>query len=108
LEAELTNKPMLMAAVEQPKERGWLAQFFKRNVEEFTTDFGINSSSEIEQTKKKDPGFVKFLDGSLAIFNTLTGSDTELVKSYDQEGNLSNYSLVGQTLLVNRSVSTEK
>jgi hypothetical protein len=108
LEKELQHETMLVATAEQPKRRGLLAQFFKKNVEEFTADLSINTTPESEPVKKKDPGFVKFLDGSLAVFNTLTGSDTELVKSYDNEGNLSNYSLVGQTLLVNRNLPEKR
>ena len=108
LEAEFSVETSLVADAEKPKKRGLIAQFFRRNVEELTADLGINNEPNTAPEKKKDPGFVKFLDGSLAVFNTLTGSDTELVKIYDSEGNLSNYSLVGQTLLVNRNLSEKR
>lgn len=104
-----TNENFLMAEAEQPKKRGLLAQFFRKNVAEISENLGIdNALAERSDKKKKDPGFVKFLDGSLTVFNTITGSDNELVKNYDNEGNLRNYSLEGQAFVVNRKLPAGK
>ena len=108
IEPELNYEVFLLASVDQPKQKGLLAQFFKRNVEEFTGELGIDNSANVQPEKKKEPGFVKFLDGSLAVFNTLTGSETELVKNYDKKCNLKNYSLEIQNLVVNRKLPSSK
>lgn len=96
---------VLLVDTEEPKKRGLLAQIFRKNIEDMSEDLGLDNSLDSKsEAKKKDPGFVKFLNGSLTVFNTITGSDTELVKNYDNEGNLRNYSLEGQTLVVNRKL----
>ena len=90
---------------EKPKRRSLFAQFFRSNIEQVSEDLGIdNSSKKKSNSEKKDPGFVKFLDGSLMVFNTITGSDAELLKNYDTSGNLKNYSLEGQTISVSRKL----
>ncbi len=90
---------------EIPKRRSLFAQFFRSNIEQVSEDLGINNSSKRKSnSEKKDPGFVKFLDGSLMVFNTITGSDAELVKNYDEKGNLTNYRLEGETLSVSRKL----
>ena len=109
IEWEYASETILLADVETPKKRGLLAQFFRKNVTEVSENLGIdNARAENSDKEKKDTGFVKFLGGSLAVFNTITGSDTELVKNYDNEGNLRNYSLEGQTFVVNRKLPAEK
>ncbi|MEE4260355.1 MAG: hypothetical protein V2I62_11375 [Bacteroidales bacterium] len=109
IEWNYTDESILLAHMEEPKKRGLLAQFFRKNVEEVSENLGIDKAlADNSVQKKKDPGFVKFLDGSLAVFNTVTGSDAELVKNYDNEGNLRNYSLEGQAFIVNRKLPAGK
>jgi len=102
------DETILIVQVEEPKKRGFLAQFFRKNVAEVSENLGIDKALADNSDKKKDPGFVKFLDGSLAVFNTVTGSDAELVKNYDNNGNLKNYSLEGQAFVVNRKLPAGK
>jgi len=105
IEWNYTDQTILLANVEEPRKRGFLAQFFRKNVVDVTESLGIeNAMADRSDKKKKDPGFVKFLDGSLTVFNTITGSDAELVKNYDNQGNLKNYSLEGQSFVVNRKL----
>jgi hypothetical protein len=85
-----------------PKQKSLLAKIFNKNLSKVKDGVGI----DVNRVKKEnnDPGFVRFLDGSLIVFNTITGSDTELVKNYDKNGNLRDYRLEGETLLVSRKV----
>ncbi len=109
IDKEYTGEKIALSNIDAPKKRGLLAQFFRKNVEDVTENLGINNAlSDHSVMKKKDPGFVKFLDGSLVVFNTITGSDTELVKNYDNEGNLRTYTLEGQTLIVNRKLPSSR
>jgi tellurite resistance protein len=109
IEWNFADETILLVQMEEPKKRGFLAQFFRKNVADVTESLGIeNTLADQSVKKKKDPGFVKFLDGSLTVFNTITGSDAELVKNYDNEGNLRNYSLEGQSFVVNRKLPAGK
>jgi tellurite resistance protein len=105
IEWNYKDESILFAQMEEARKRGFLAQFFRKNVADVTESLGIeNALADQSGNKKKDPGFVKFLDGSLTVFNTITGSDAELVKNYDNQGNLKNYSLEGQSFVVNRKL----
>jgi len=108
IEPENIYDDLVMAnTVEIPKRRSLFAQFFRSNIEQVSEDLGIdNSSKRKSNSKKKDPGFVKFLDGSLMVFNTITGSDAGLVKNYDADGDLKNYRLEGATISVSRNLSS--
>ena len=91
---------------EKPKRRSLFAQFFRSNIKQVSEDLGIdNSSKKKPNSEKKDPGFVKFLDGSLMVFNTITGSDAGYEKNYDKNGNLTNYRLGGETIGVSRNLT---
>ncbi len=94
--------PAQMETPEIREQKSLLAQVFRANLSKVKDEFGL----ETNRTKKEnnDPGFVRFLDGSLTVFNTITGSDAELVKNYDENGRLRNYRLEGETLLVSRKV----
>lgn len=63
----------------------------------------INPEKERRSNLKgKDPFLIKFMQGSVAVFNTITGSDVEELKVYDQQGNLKNYQVETQLLSMNK------
>lgn len=53
--------------------------------------------------KSNDPTYVKLLDGSLYVFNTITGSDKHTSKVYNQNGDLISYQIEGREVLLNRN-----
>ena len=61
------------------------------------------TKGEKTHTKVKDPALVKFLQGSVAVFNTVTGSEVEQLKVYDEQGNLKNYQIDTQMLTMNKN-----
>ena len=94
--------PVQEKEIQKPKQRNLLAQIFRKNLSRVKEEFGIERSQR--KRNKKEPGFVRFLDGSLMVFNTITGSETELIKDYDRNGNLRNYRLEGQSITVSRKI----
>lgn len=58
-----------------------------------------------KEKNKKDPAFVRVLDQGILVFNTLTGTDTELLKSYDEDGNLTHYRIDGESLSWSKNIS---
>ena len=103
----IMNHPAEVQKIIKPKQRSLLAQVFRKNLSNVKDKFGIELNRRERNKKnknKKDPGFIRFLDGSLMVFNTITGSDTDLVKNYDKNGNLKNYRLEGQNLIVSRKL----
>lgn len=93
----------LPAKAPEPQERkSLLAKIFRHNLSRAKEELGI----ERNRAKKdnNEPGIVRFLDGSLMVFNTITGSETELVKNYDENGKLRSYELEGETVYVSRKV----
>ena len=83
------------------KKRGALGRILNRNVKLLAQRFTKKKKNETS-----DPTFVKILDGSITAFNTVTGSEVEMVKEYDQNGQLKSYQVEGETLSVNRSIPT--
>jgi len=61
------------------------------------------SQRENTNVSKKDPALVKFIQGSVTVFNTITGSEVEQFKVYDEDGNLTNYQLDTQLLTMNKN-----
>lgn len=80
---------------ENSKKKGSLLGRIVKNYANRVGDEIPKSSSE---EGKKDAGFLKVLDQSITVFNTITGSDTEMVKTYDEDGKLTKYSIEGETI----------
>jgi len=50
---------------------------------------------------------VRILDRSLMVFNTVTGSDKKLEKTFDEKGNLKEYRFEGQIISWNKKISPQ-
>jgi hypothetical protein len=84
---------------QKEKKRGALGRVLNRNVKLLAGRF-----TKKDKNNKSDPTFVKILNGSGTAFNTITGSEVEMVKEYDQDGHLKSYQIEGEMLNVNRSI----
>ena len=76
-----------------------------RIIKNFASKAAENVPDVYEKPNKKDPTFLKVLDQSIMVFNTITGADTELTKSYDDAGNLRHYQVEGQSLSWGKDIS---
>lgn len=54
------------------------------------------------QLERQDPGFIRVIDRSILVFNTFTGSETNVEKSYNNTGHLTNYKVAGNNLYVSK------
>jgi len=100
-----TQKPI--GKVEKPRHKSLLAQVIRTSFSKIKNKFGIEQNRPKRHKKGEhtdEPGFVRFLDRSLMVFNTITGSDKELVKDYDTKGHLKNYRLQGEAFTISRKV----
>ena len=85
--------------IPKEKKRGALGRILNRNAKLLAERF-----TKKDKSKSDDPTFVKILDGSITAFNTVTGSEVEMVKEYDEDGRLTGYQVEGETLSVNRNI----
>lgn len=82
------------AKPEKPRRNGLLAKIFRG----FTKSLKDKIPENLKEKKdRKEPPMLKVLDNSIMVFNTVTGSDTELEKIYDENGNLIGYRLEGES-----------
>lgn len=81
------------------KKKGLLGRIIRHNLKQLATRF-----PKKDQRNTSDPTFVKILDGGITAFNTVTGSEVEMVKEYDKDGHLKAYQIEGEMLNVNRSM----
>lgn len=65
----------------------------------------IPTQNDKKEEKNDEPKFVKALGKSISVFNTLTGSDTELVKTYNKDGKLSGYYVEGESVAFHREIN---
>ena len=105
----LTSKQdsdLFMASVNSSqKKTSLLAKVFSNNANKFTNAIKP-SRIQSENSKVNDPALVKFLAGSVNIFNTITGSEVEQLKVYDGDGNLRNYKIETEVLSLNKSINS--
>ena len=74
-----------------PKNRG---NVFGRIIRNLAAKAGDRDATP----KTKDPTFVRLLDQGIVVFNTLTGGDNQLEKTYNDKGELVHYRFEGETL----------
>ena len=85
------------------KKKGTLGRVLKQNLKLLAQRFSKQSKN-----KSADPTFVKILGGSITAFNTITGSEVEMQKEYDNEGHLKAYQIEGEVLNVNRTIPNSR
>lgn len=86
----------------KPKQKSLLAWIFKNLAGKLS---GKQAKNNKQGTHKKEPAMLRVLDRSILVFNTVTGSKTELEKTYDREGNLTQYRVEGESLLWSKNVN---
>jgi hypothetical protein len=86
----------------QPQKRNGAIKRIIRNLT------GKSNRQTRDEEKPQDPTFVRILDQSINVFNTLTGSDSELVKTYDENGNLTRYQFEGESVSWSRDVAARE
>lgn len=98
-EADLTYA---LTDLNEPKRKG----AFGRVIQNMARRISGNLPEQETDIKENDPKFVKALGRSITVFNTITGSDTELVKSYDQSGKLTGYQVEGESIGWSRDMAS--
>lgn len=97
------NSDVLYASANiRDKENSLFSKIIRNNTNKLTRVIKPAKSGNTH-TNKKDPALVKFLQGSVAVFNTVTGSEVEQLKVYDEQGNLKNYQIDTQMLTMNKN-----
>lgn len=72
-----------------------------------TRRFSRNKEQNIErQLQGDEPGYIKLIDRSILVFNTVTGSETHVEKTYNNEGHLTDYKVSGNRVYVSRPVTS--
>lgn len=78
-----------------------LAKIIKKNTQNLANNILPNQNTNTSN-KKKDPTFIRILQGGINFFGAITGNQVEQLKVYNNEGNLKNYQIDGNTLKMNR------
>lgn len=103
LKPMLTNEFITLAnnePVQKEKRKNIFGRILKRQVELLAEKSPVKNKKD----KSSDPAFVRFLDGSITAFNTVTGSEVEMKKAYNKEGELTHYQVEGEVLSLNRNI----
>jgi hypothetical protein len=91
-------------AIPEKEKKSALGRVINKNVGGLLAIF---KRGKKDTSSKDEPGFVKFLDQSLLVFNTITGSDKELTKMYNKDGKLSSYGFEGGAVNLNRNLGKQ-
>jgi hypothetical protein len=102
---ENTQEQLLYAFAENTPQPEKKKSLLGKIIKNFAAKATENVPDVYEKPNKKDPTFLKVLDQSILVFNTITGSDTELTKSYDNDGNLRHYQIDGQSISWGKDIS---
>lgn len=86
--------------IQGEKKKSLFGRILKRQVELLAEKSPVKK----KKTKSNDPTFIKILDGGITAFNTVTGSEVEMKKAYDNKGNLKAYQLENDGLIVSRNI----
>ncbi len=90
-----------LALADEPKRKNAFGRIIQNLARRVSGNLPEKETEEINN----DPTFVKALGTGITVFNTITGGDTELVKSYDQSGNLTGYYVEGETIGWRREIA---
>lgn len=96
-DGDLTNTPVSS----KPKKR-LFASVFNNQFRKIGARLGFNKNNT---EKSVDPTYVQVFDKGLTVFNTITGSETSTVKTYNVHGELTSYQVEGKEVLLSRNTS---
>jgi len=85
--------------ISKKQHRGLIAKIFNNQKERINKIIRFKRSNKV---KSSDPTYIKVLDKSLLVFNTITGSETDRVRTYNTEGELTSFQIEGQEVLLSR------
>lgn len=89
-----------IAVLPKEKSPSIIGSIVNNHIKKISTSLGIDKKKK--KQKADEPTFVKIVDNSLLVFNTITGSETDTEKSYNRNGELTSYKVRGQELMINR------
>jgi len=90
-----------LAFADQPtndNNKGLIARVFSNQISKISKGIKIHRSKRRESS---DPTYVKVIDGGLLVFNTITGTESSTVKTYNQDGELTGYQIDGREVMFN-------
>lgn len=98
---------MADASTEPIKKKSLFSKIVGGQLAKIGDRFGRNKEQNINrQLEKSEPGYIKVIDRSILVFNTITGSETNVSKTYNNDGHLTDYSVAGNTLYVSRPIES--
>ncbi|MBC8321093.1 MAG: hypothetical protein H8E34_10250 [Bacteroidetes bacterium] len=77
-----------------------IASVFKNQYGKLLSNLGLKRP---KGNKSSDPTYIKVLDKGILVFNTVTGSETSTIKTYNRNGDLTSYQIEGQEVLLSRN-----
>lgn len=95
--SDLTNTP-----VSHKRDKKLLASVFNNQFRKIGARLGFNKN---KSKKSTDPAYVQVFDKGLTVFNTITGSETSTVKTYNMYGELTSYQVEGKEVLLSKNSS---
>ncbi|OFY47456.1 MAG: hypothetical protein A2W85_01980 [Bacteroidetes bacterium GWF2_41_31] len=91
----------------RPGRKSLFSRIVGNQVNKFKDRLSGSREDEINrQLQRDDPGYIRVIDRSILVFNTITGSETNVEKTYNSSGHLTDYNVSGHNLYVSRPVET--
>jgi|GEM_PF-722644 len=110
LESSMESEYLLADVAILPEEnKSLFSKVIGGQWKKITQRFAGNKEQNIErQLNGDEPGYIKLIDRSILVFNTVTGSETHVEKSYNRDGHLTDYKVGGNSIYVSRPVNSEQ
>ncbi len=92
------KNPLLAEGKSKHEQKGLLSKIFGKQIRK------IRNYVKIKRTNNSDvnePKYVKLIDRSLLVFNTITGTESSTSKTYTADGTLVGYKIEGREVLLN-------
>jgi len=100
----IDNGILANAKVNSKSDKGLIASIFNNQIKKLGSKLGFKKK---ESKKSGDPTYVQLIDKGLTVFNTITGSETSTVKSYNMYGELTSYQVEGREVLLSKNQSSK-
>ena len=96
----INNEDYASAETKDKTDRSLFASVLNAQFKKIGSRIGIGKK---KQAQPGDPKYIEFFDKGLTVFNTITGSETATVKTYNVYGELTSYQVEGREVLFGRN-----
>ncbi len=102
--SDIVDSEVINIPISNKNDKSLFASVFNNQIKKIGYKLGIGKK---KSRNSNDPTYIELIDKGLTVFNTITGSETSTVKTYNSDGELTSYQVEGREVLLGKNQTSK-